>query len=89
MGQGRLGNRRVFPALLAQTTNIDWPYYSNDLGGMRYVDIDQITPGNVSTLAPAWTFHTNVFNDSTSFEGQPSSLEELSISARLTITCSP
>ena len=26
----------------------DWPYYGNDLGSMRYVDIDQINPGNVA-----------------------------------------
>ncbi len=70
-GRAALAIGASIPALLAQTTNIDWPYYSNDLGGMRYIDTDQITPANVSTLVPAWTFHTNVFNDSTSFEGQP------------------
>ncbi len=66
-----LGFAIAVPSLFAQTTNLDWPYYSNDLGGMRYVNADQITPTNVSTLTPAWIFHTNVFNDHTSFEGQP------------------
>src|SRR4051794_32889501 len=26
----------------------DWPYYGNDLGNMRYVDLDLINPGNVA-----------------------------------------
>src|SRR3984957_18638725 len=39
---------------------LDWPYYGNDQGNMRYQDIDQITPSNVSQLKPAWTFHTGV-----------------------------
>ena len=49
----------------------DWPYYGNDLGNMRYVDLDQINPGNVAQLAPAWIFHTGVFGPATSFESQP------------------
>lgn len=55
----------------APTTKLDWSYYGNDLGGMRFVDTDQITPGNVAQLKPAWIFHTNVANDHTSFEAQP------------------
>jgi quinohemoprotein ethanol dehydrogenase len=39
---------------------LDWPYYGNDQGNMRYQDIDQINPTNVSQLKPAWTFHTGV-----------------------------
>ncbi len=50
---------------------LDWNYYGNDLGGMRYVDIDQIAPDNVEELEPAWVFHTGVANQSTSFEAQP------------------
>src|SRR6202161_3510294 len=42
---------------------LDWPYYGNDQGNMRYQDIDQITPANVSQLKPAWTFHTGVTGD--------------------------
>jgi quinohemoprotein ethanol dehydrogenase len=42
---------------------VDWPYYGNDQGNMRYQDIDQINPTNVSQLKPAWTFHTGVAAD--------------------------
>src|ERR1700728_103830 len=38
--------------LYAQTLN--WPNNGNDQGNMRYQDIDQITPANVSQLKPAW-----------------------------------
>lgn len=51
--------------------NKDWPYYGNDLGNMRYVDMDQINPGNVAQLTPAWIFHTGVMSAKTSFESQP------------------
>src|SRR3984885_346725 len=47
--------------LCAQTAN--WPAYGNDLGNMRYANIDQITPANVSQLKPAWTFHTGYLTD--------------------------
>jgi alcohol dehydrogenase (cytochrome c) len=50
---------------------MDWPYYGNDLGNMRYVDADQINPANVGQLAPAWIFHTGVSGPKTSFESQP------------------
>src|SRR5215212_5173639 len=49
----------------------DWPLYGNDLGNMRYVDVDQINPGNVAQLQPAWIFHTGVSSPKTSFESQP------------------
>ena len=39
---------------------LDWPNYGNDVGNMRYANIDQITPANVSQLKPAWIFHTGV-----------------------------
>jgi len=49
----------------------DWPSYGNDLGGMRYQNVDQITPANVARLKPAWIFHTTVMSKLTSFEAQP------------------
>lgn len=49
----------------------DWPFYGNDAGDMRFVNVDHINPSNVSTLQPAWTFHTKVMSSSTSFESQP------------------
>jgi len=47
--------------LFAQTLN--WPNNGNDQGNMRYQNIDQITPANVSQLKPAWTFNTGVEGD--------------------------
>jgi alcohol dehydrogenase (cytochrome c) len=60
--------------LAAQTTtpnNLDWPSYGNDLGAMRFVDVDQINRSNVASLQPVWILHTNVMNANTSFESQP------------------
>src|SRR5580704_9399901 len=42
---------------------LDWSNYGNDVGNMRYANIDQITPANVSQLKPAWTFHTGYLSD--------------------------
>lgn len=42
----------------APGTERDWPNYGNDPGGARSSPVTQITPGNVSQLAIAWTFHT-------------------------------
>ncbi len=36
----------------------DWPHYGNDLGGMRYSPVAQITPDNVKYLEEAWVYHT-------------------------------
>lgn len=58
-------------AARAQSVNSDWPYYGNDPGGMRYVNMDQVNRSNVVNLTPAWIFHTGVFNPDTSFEAQP------------------
>jgi quinohemoprotein ethanol dehydrogenase len=55
--------------LFAQTVN--WPYYGADLYNSRYADIDQITPANVSTLKPAWIFHTGISDPNMSMEMTP------------------
>ncbi len=34
----------------------DWPTYHGRLGGNRYSTLDQITPANVSHLAPRWIY---------------------------------
>jgi quinoprotein glucose dehydrogenase len=34
----------------------DWPRFTRDPGGTRYSPLTQINAGNVSRLAPAWTF---------------------------------
>src|SRR3984885_10520416 len=40
----------------AQIAPGDWPDYARDLAGTKYSPLDQITPGNVTMLVPAWTF---------------------------------
>jgi alcohol dehydrogenase (cytochrome c) len=50
---------------------VDWPFYGNDPGGMRFANVDQINPSNVARLQPAWIFHTKVMSMMTSFESQP------------------
>jgi len=59
----------VIQPLFAQTVN--WPYYGADLYNSRYADIDQITPANVSTLKPAWIFHTGISDPEMSMEMTP------------------
>jgi len=44
-------------ALAAADVN-DWPSHDHDAGGQRFSPLKQITPANVSTLQPAWTFDT-------------------------------
>ncbi len=39
-------------------TGKGWPTYGGDAGGQRYSAASQITRANVSTLAPAWVYHT-------------------------------
>ena len=34
----------------------DWPTYGHDSGGARFSPLTQITPENVATLKPAWTY---------------------------------
>ena len=42
----------------AQAPRPDWPFRDGDAAASRFSPLTQITPGNVSTLAPAWTFDT-------------------------------
>ena len=35
----------------------DWPTYGHDKGGQRHSPLTAITPDNVGTLVPAWTYH--------------------------------
>lgn len=52
-------------------TNLDWPYYGNDLANTRFQNVDQITTSNASHLQVAWVFHTHVKNKNEAFEGTP------------------
>ena len=47
------------PAVLAAQKNVDWPVYGGNSDHTHYSTIDQITPGNVSTLQVAWTYQTH------------------------------
>jgi quinoprotein glucose dehydrogenase len=59
----RTTDRVVFVALACLSSAIvtaaqsEWPTYGHDAGGMRHSPLKQITPANVATLAPAWTYH--------------------------------
>jgi quinoprotein glucose dehydrogenase len=55
----------------------DWPNYGNDPGGARHSPLTQITRENVSTLKPAWEYHTGALrsethnNQKAAFEATP------------------
>jgi len=38
------------------TSETAWPGYNGDAGGNRYTTLSEITPANISRLAPKWTF---------------------------------
>jgi quinoprotein glucose dehydrogenase len=57
----------------AQSAN-EWAAYGRDAAGTRNSPLGQITPANVSRLAPAWTYRTGEFaraSDDTRFETTP------------------
>ena len=42
----------------AGATHTDWPHYGGTQFSWRYSALDQINPGNVKALTPAWMFQT-------------------------------
>ncbi len=63
-----LGPSRVF----ARTTdNVGWLHYGNDLANTRFQNLDQINPGNVENLQPAWVFHTGVLDPAAELQASP------------------
>ncbi len=48
-----------------------WLTYGGNLYNQRYSSLDQITSKNVKDLKGAWVYHTNVYNQATSFESSP------------------
>jgi quinoprotein glucose dehydrogenase len=59
--------------LRAQSAN-EWTSYGRDAAGTRNSPLTQVTPGNVSRLAPAWTYRTGEFaraDEHTRFEATP------------------
>src|SRR6185369_14184660 len=43
---------------LAAGPSQDWRHYGGDAESTRYSPLSQITPGNASTLKPAWVHHS-------------------------------
>ena len=41
----------------------EWGAYGRDLQGTRFSPLTQITPANVASLEPAWTYHTGDVSD--------------------------
>jgi quinoprotein glucose dehydrogenase len=65
----------------------EWPTYGHDAGGMRYSPLEQITPANVGTLAPAWTYHLRKTKDgATPARLQPSQVTPLIVGGLMYIT---
>ena len=53
----------LLPVAFPQSSKIapgDWPNYTRDLAGTKYSPLDQLTPGNVTKLLPAWTFSPKI-----------------------------
>jgi quinoprotein glucose dehydrogenase len=63
------GFKRVLPiwllavCLSGSASADDWGSYGRDPGNRRYSPLHQITPDNVASLKPAWTFHTGDISD--------------------------
>jgi quinoprotein glucose dehydrogenase len=45
----------------------EWPAYGGDPGGTKYSSLKQINRANVTTLKPAWTYHTGDVSDGTAW----------------------
>jgi quinoprotein glucose dehydrogenase len=48
------------PPRAAASIDGEWRTFGRDPGAQRFSPLTQITPGNVATLQPAWTFDTHV-----------------------------
>jgi quinoprotein glucose dehydrogenase len=62
MGQGRFCAALLAGAMLVASpvrafTDSEWPTYGHDYGDTRFSPLSQITPGNVTSLRPVWTYH--------------------------------
>src|SRR5262245_35643976 len=66
-----IGRSVGFFTRAAAATNLDWPFYGNDLANTRFQDVDVINPGNVGSLRVAWVFHTGVLDPESELEVSP------------------
>ena len=64
---------RRSPLLAQQLAEGDWTAYGRDAGGERYSPLDDIRPGNVTSLEVAWTFRTGDAYEPKN--GRPTALE--------------
>ena len=55
----------------ATPKSVDWPSYGGDGAATRYASVSALTPATASRLRLAWTFHTGVVSQKTSFEATP------------------
>jgi glucose dehydrogenase len=59
------------PSSTIAPTNLDWRYFGNDPGNMRFQNIYQINSQNINKLKVAWVFRTGVDDAQSSFEVSP------------------
>jgi alcohol dehydrogenase (cytochrome c) len=52
-----------------------WLVHSGDYSSKRHSPLTQLTPGNVATLAPLWTFDTGLSTGRTKFEATPVAID--------------
>jgi quinohemoprotein ethanol dehydrogenase len=70
--QARATRRDAHSAGSAQAaTGMDWPGYGHNGANTRYAPSPALTPGSAARLRLAWTFHTGIVNQFTSFEATP------------------
>jgi quinoprotein glucose dehydrogenase len=70
----------------AQVAEADWLHWGYDQGGSRHSPASDITPANVATLKPAWTFHVGQID----FKGTMPTFEAVPLEADGLITfCTP
>ena len=76
-GRHQLSGRAVGPALallllapgVQAQQDVAWAHWGGDSGGMRYSELEQITPQNVDRLEVLWTWrHGDMSDGSPPFE---------------------
>ncbi|MEO8127709.1 MAG: PQQ-binding-like beta-propeller repeat protein, partial [Bryobacteraceae bacterium] len=58
MGLKCLSTLAVFTLPIFGQQGGEWPVYGGDPGGSKFSPLSGINPKNVTTLKPAWTYHT-------------------------------
>lgn len=71
----------------AETQQVNWAHYGNDVGGSRFAALDQINRNNVKNLKEAWRFRTGDFTTGTG-NGAEDQLTPLQIGDKVFL-CTP